>query len=83
MIDISQLEQFLVDASLQARNDAKNGRGPDISSILDETPDLKEISPEAVQETILALRKMAATKEGAKRIVSIITLAVRYGAKLI
>ena len=81
-MNIEQLEQFLLDAAAQARKDAAEGKAPDVNSILNSQASIKELDPKAVQNTIVSLRQIAATKEGARRIVAIISLAVKYGANL-
>jgi molybdate-binding protein len=81
-----QLSSLLEEAAAKARRDARSGSGTDLSSILDgkmdvDSDDIQMLDQESVKEAIEVINRATRTKEGARRILAAVTVAIKYAGK--
>ena len=76
------LTALLTDVAAKAREDALAGNS-DIGSIFRrESEKLQSLNPKAIEDAIIAINKVTATKEGTRRLVNGILVAVKAAARL-
>ncbi len=76
------LTALLTDVAAKAREDALAGNS-DIGSIFRrESEKLQSLNPKAIEDAIIAINKATATKEGTRRLVNGILVAVKAAARL-
>ena len=77
------LTSLLTDVAAKARADALAGHS-DIGSIFRrEGERLQNLSPQAVEDAIIAIDKATATKEGTRRLINGILVAAKAAAKIV
>jgi hypothetical protein len=88
-VKLSEIRQALTALFAQmadkARRDARSGE-VDLSQILGIKPEdneFKLLDKNSVDETIAAINKLTRTKDGARRLVAVMTVAIKHAASLI